>query len=90
MRVTVATMKPPDRPLLPTSPSDIPSAAGEAHASRRALRMLSACNRALTRVDDEIALLSEICRIVNMPVNTVKSHLHRALQSLRKKLEKHL
>ena len=64
MRVTVATMKPPDRPLLPTSPSDIPSAAGEAHASRRALRMLSACNRALTRVEDEIALLSEICRIV--------------------------
>lgn len=31
---------------------------------------------------------SEICRIVNMPVNTVKSHLHRALQALRKKLEK--
>lgn len=33
---------------------------------------------------------AEICRIVNMPVNTVKSHLHRALQALRKKLEKHL
>lgn len=32
---------------------------------------------------------SEICRIVDMPVNTVKSHLHRALQSLRRKLEKH-
>ena len=32
---------------------------------------------------------SEICRIVNLPVNTVKSHLHRALVSLRKKLEKH-
>jgi RNA polymerase sigma-70 factor (ECF subfamily) len=32
---------------------------------------------------------SEICRIVNMPVNTVKSHLHRALQALRRKLEKH-
>jgi RNA polymerase sigma-70 factor (ECF subfamily) len=32
---------------------------------------------------------SEICRIVGMPVNTVKSHLHRALQSLRRKLEKH-
>jgi RNA polymerase sigma-70 factor (ECF subfamily) len=36
---------------------------------------------------------AEICRIVNMPVNTVKSHLHRALQALRKeltrKLEKH-
>lgn len=31
---------------------------------------------------------SEICRIVGMPVNTVKSHLHRALQSLRRKLEK--
>jgi len=30
---------------------------------------------------------SEICRIVDMPVNTVKSHLHRALQSLRRKLE---
>lgn len=29
---------------------------------------------------------SEICRIVQMPVNTVKSHLHRALQSLRRKL----
>jgi RNA polymerase sigma-70 factor (ECF subfamily) len=32
---------------------------------------------------------SEICRIVGLPVNTVKSHLHRALQALRKKLEKH-
>lgn len=29
---------------------------------------------------------SDICRVVNMPVATVKSHLHRALQSLRKKL----
>ena len=29
---------------------------------------------------------SEICRIVEMPVNTVKSHLHRALQALRRKL----
>lgn len=29
---------------------------------------------------------SEICRIVDMPVNTVKSHLHRALTALRKKL----
>lgn len=32
---------------------------------------------------------SEICRIIEIPVNTVKSHLHRALQALRKKLEKH-
>jgi RNA polymerase sigma-70 factor (ECF subfamily) len=32
---------------------------------------------------------SEICRIVGLPVNTVKSHLHRALQSLRRKLENH-
>lgn len=32
---------------------------------------------------------NEICRIVGLPVNTVKSHLHRALQSLRRKLEKH-
>ena len=31
---------------------------------------------------------SEICRIVDIPVNTVKSHLHRALQALRRKLEK--
>jgi RNA polymerase sigma-70 factor, ECF subfamily len=31
---------------------------------------------------------SEICRIVGLPVNTVKSHLHRALQSLRKKLDR--
>jgi RNA polymerase sigma-70 factor, ECF subfamily len=29
---------------------------------------------------------SEICQIVGMPVNTVKSHLHRALVALRKKL----
>jgi RNA polymerase sigma-70 factor (ECF subfamily) len=33
---------------------------------------------------------SEICRIVGLPVNTVKSHLHRALQALRRKLEKHV
>jgi RNA polymerase sigma-70 factor (ECF subfamily) len=32
---------------------------------------------------------AEICRIVGMPVNTVKSHLHRALQALRRKLENH-
>lgn len=32
---------------------------------------------------------SEICQVVGLPVNTVKSHLHRALQSLRRKLEKH-
>jgi RNA polymerase sigma-70 factor, ECF subfamily len=32
---------------------------------------------------------SEICRIVGMPVNTVKSHLHRALVALRRKLENH-
>ncbi|HEY2321418.1 MAG TPA: sigma-70 family RNA polymerase sigma factor [Thermoanaerobaculia bacterium] len=32
---------------------------------------------------------SEICRIVGMPVNTVKSHLHRALAALRKKLGDH-
>lgn len=29
---------------------------------------------------------SEICRIVNLPVNTVKSHLHRALLTLRRQL----
>lgn len=29
---------------------------------------------------------SEICRMVNLPVNTVKSHLHRALVSLRRKM----
>jgi RNA polymerase sigma-70 factor (ECF subfamily) len=29
---------------------------------------------------------AEICRIVDLPVNTVKSHLHRAITSLRKKL----
>ncbi len=32
---------------------------------------------------------SEICSIVGMPVNTVKSHLHRALQSLRRQLGDH-
>ena len=30
---------------------------------------------------------AEICEIVGIPVNTVKSHLHRALQALRRKLE---
>ena len=29
---------------------------------------------------------SDICQIVKLPVNTVKSHLHRALQSLRRRL----
>ena len=29
---------------------------------------------------------AEICKMVNLPVNTVKSHLHRALVSLRRKL----
>ncbi|HUP47922.1 MAG TPA: RNA polymerase sigma factor [Thermoanaerobaculia bacterium] len=29
---------------------------------------------------------SEICRIVGLPVNTVKSHLHRALRALRRQL----
>lgn len=32
---------------------------------------------------------SEICRIVDMPVNTVKSHLHRALVALRRRLGEH-
>ena len=32
---------------------------------------------------------SEICRIVQIPVNTVKSHLHRALAALRRKLGEH-
>jgi RNA polymerase sigma-70 factor (ECF subfamily) len=32
---------------------------------------------------------AEICRIVEMPVNTVKSHLHRALQTLRRRLGEH-
>jgi RNA polymerase sigma-70 factor, ECF subfamily len=30
---------------------------------------------------------AEICRIIGVPVNTVKSHLHRALVALRRKLE---
>ncbi|HEU4522158.1 MAG TPA: sigma-70 family RNA polymerase sigma factor, partial [Thermoanaerobaculia bacterium] len=29
---------------------------------------------------------SEICSIVGLPVNTVKSHLHRAVVTLRKQL----
>lgn len=29
---------------------------------------------------------TEICNVLGLPVNTVKSHLHRGLQSLRKKL----
>lgn len=32
---------------------------------------------------------SDICRIAGIPVNTVKSHLHRAIQALRKKLGDH-
>lgn len=30
---------------------------------------------------------AEICRIVDLPVNTVKSHLHRAVVALRRKVE---
>ena len=29
---------------------------------------------------------ADICRVVNLPVNTVKSHLHRALRALRRQL----
>lgn len=32
---------------------------------------------------------SDICRIVGMPVNTVKNYLHRAIVALRKKLGEH-
>jgi diguanylate cyclase (GGDEF)-like protein len=50
-----------------TKPADHADFAGDvddAAGAFRALRMLSACLRALTRIDDEAALLSEICRIV--------------------------
>jgi RNA polymerase sigma-70 factor (ECF subfamily) len=32
---------------------------------------------------------AEICGLLDIPVNTVKSHLHRAVLALRKKLERH-
>ncbi len=60
-------------------------------------RLLKKFIRELPEVQRAVVMLryqedldpSEICRIVGMPVNTVKSHLHRALQSLRRKLEKY-
>jgi RNA polymerase sigma-70 factor, ECF subfamily len=76
--------------------------AGEIHAKTKAADPL--LDRKLKRLVEELPDVqravvtlryqedldpSEICRIVGMPVNTVKSHLHRALQSLRRKLEKH-
>lgn len=57
---------------------------------RRLLTELPAVQRAIVTLRYQEDLdPSEICRIVDMPVNTVKSHLHRALQSLRRKLGEH-
>lgn len=56
---------------------------------RKLIQELPEVQRAVVtlRYQEDLAP-SEICRIVGMPVNTVKSHLHRALQALRSKLEK--
>ena len=56
---------------------------------RKLIQELPEVQRAVVtlRYQEDLAP-SEICRIVGMPVNTVKSHLHRALQALRRKLEK--
>jgi RNA polymerase sigma-70 factor (ECF subfamily) len=57
---------------------------------RKMLEELPATQRAVVTLRYQEDLdPAEICRIVGMPVNTVKSHLHRALLALRKKLEKH-
>jgi RNA polymerase sigma-70 factor (ECF subfamily) len=74
--------------------------AGELHANPKAIdplldRRLKQLVRELPDTQRAVVTLryqedldpSEICRIVGLPVNTVKSHLHRALQSLRRKLE---
>jgi RNA polymerase sigma-70 factor (ECF subfamily) len=59
-------------------------------ALRRSIEELPELQRAVVTLRYQEDLdPSEICRIVGLPVNTVKSHLHRALQSLRRKLEKH-
>lgn len=57
---------------------------------RRSIAELPEMQRAIVtlRYQEDLGP-TEICEIVGLPVNTVKSHLHRALQSLRRKLEKH-
>ena len=54
---------------------------------RRSIEQLPDLQRAIVtlRYQEDLDPM-EICRIVDMPVNTVKSHLHRALLALRRKL----
>ena len=56
---------------------------------RRHIEELPAVSARLSRALPGNLDPSEICKIVGMPVNTVKSHLHRALVALRRKLENH-
>jgi RNA polymerase sigma-70 factor, ECF subfamily len=83
--------------LKAVSLDDVELRAAETHADPFLDRRLREEIDALPEVQRAVLTLryqedldpSEICRIFDMPVNTVKSHLHRALQALRRKLEKH-
>jgi len=74
-----------DAPDVPVGP-----AAGDALASRRLRAMVAALPERqrlmVTLRYQEDLDPAEISRIVGMPVNTIKSHLHRALLALRKKM----
>lgn len=83
--------------LKPVSLEDVELRAAEKHHDplldrrlRRHIESLPELQRAVVTLRYQEDLdPSEICRIIGIPVNTVKSHLHRALQALRRKLEKH-
>ncbi|MGN2390814.1 bifunctional diguanylate cyclase/phosphodiesterase [Pelomicrobium sp. G1] len=49
---------------MPEQPSACAEALSEIERLQRALRTLSACNRALVRAEDEAALLRDICRVI--------------------------
>ena len=74
-----------EAPELPIAP-----AAGDPLASRRLREMVATLpdrqRLVVTLRYQEDLDPSEIGRIVGLPVNTIKSHLHRALVSLRKKM----
>ena len=74
-----------DAPELPVAP-----ASGDPLAARRLRELVAALPERqrliVTLRYQEDLDPSEIGRVVGMPVNTIKSHLHRALLALRKKM----
>ena len=81
-RLERVTDKVPDRPVLPRG-DDLLLAA----TLRRLVAQLTPPARLVVTLRfQEDLQLSEIAEILEMPINTVKSHLHRSLETLRSQL----